>query len=342
MGPTARRREGGLELSERRVRFTRRGWGRAVGGCAVGLLGHGWARGDDRPDGPAGRFTLDQRFDRLVWRAHLHVPGAVEDGEAVPLVLVLHGSGSSGPVYLDRAGWAGAAERSHFIAVAPDAQRMRPLGVNQNAVNPRRWNSGQLKAGSERATIDDSAYLVELLDRVAERWPVDPKRVYVAGHSNGGSMAFRLVSERSDRFTAMASVAGHCWISDPAPAVPLPTLFIVGDRDPLMPLTGGKSVLPWEIRDTPPVRWTTSRWSRALGSAEERPAITRPVAGVTEIRYGEGPNGAELLGMIVAGQGHHWPGAPDLIIDRIFLGPNGKNIDATATVWKFFDRYIRD
>lgn len=324
------------------TRCTRRGFGRAVAGCAGAGLIAGIARADDLPDGPAGRFTIDQRFDGLPWRAHVHVPGVVEDGkQSVPLVLLLHGSGSSGPVYLDRAGWASQAERSGFVVVAPDAQRMRPLGANQDLVNPRRWNSGQLRAGSDRVAIDDAGYLVTLLDEVAKRWPIDGKRVYVAGHSNGGSMAFRVVNQHSDRFTALASVAGHCWIDDPAPALPLPTLFMVGDRDPLMPLAGGRTVLPWEVRDTPPFRWTATRWARALGCPEGDPTQTHPAAGVTELDYGEGPNGATLLGMILAGQGHQWPGAPNLLVDRVFLGPDAKNVDATATVWKFFDRYAR-
>jgi polyhydroxybutyrate depolymerase len=331
----------GLASNRSPFRLTRRDFSRVAGGCAVGsLVSTSLVRGDDT-EGAAGRFTLERAFDGLSWRAHLHVPGIVEDGSKVPLVLFLHGSGSSGPVYLDRAGWAAEAERSGFIVVAPDAQRMRPLGANQDLVNPRRWNSGQLKAESNRSTIDDVAYLVTLLDDVAKRWPVNRKRVFVAGHSNGGSMAFRLINEKSERFTAMASVAGHCWVDDPSPKVPLPTLFMVGDRDPLMPIAGGRTVLPWEVRDTPPFRWTTTKWAKALGCPDDQPIRTQPVPEVSELHYGKAPNGAELLGMIVWGQGHQWPGAPNLITDRIFLGPNIKSVDATATVWKFFDRYSR-
>jgi polyhydroxybutyrate depolymerase len=256
------------------------------------------------------------------------------------VVVILHGSGSEGPVYLDRAGWASEADRAGFLAVAPDAQRMRPSGAASNAVNPRRWNSGQLPPGSQRAGIDDVGFLLKMLDDLGNRWAIDPNRVYVAGHSNGGSMAFKVVDEASEKFAAMASVGGHCYVADPAPAVPLPTVFMLGSEDPLMPLAGGRSVLPWEIRDTPPFRWTTDRWAEALGAAA-RPTKVEKLPDATRMVFGPVPNGAELVCLIVLRQGHNWPGAPDFVVERAFLGPNRSPVQATPNLWAFFDKYER-
>ena len=58
-------------------------------------------------------------------------------------------------------------------------------------------------------------------------------------------MAFRLGAERSERFAALAPVAGHCWLPDPRPVRALPTLYLVGTEDPLVPLEGGVVVAPF-------------------------------------------------------------------------------------------------
>ena len=75
-------------------------------------------------------------------------------------------------------------------------------------------------------------------------------------------MTFRLGAELSDRFAALAPVASHCWITDPEAGRALPTLFIIGTEDQLVPLAGGESTLPWGRRTTPPVAETLSRWAR--------------------------------------------------------------------------------
>lgn len=306
-----------------------------LGAVAAGGLAYGQSGTGVRP----GRHEFKVKAQGHEWTCHAHVPGRLPESGEFPLVLVLHGSGASGPEYLDRARWAPEAERRRFIALAPDALRIRPRGLPQNATNPRRWNSGQLGDGTERSRIDDSRFLVGLIDVVAERWPVDRDRVYVVGHSNGGSMAFLVVNQFSDRFTAMASVGGHCWVTEPTLDVPLPTIFMVGEHDPLMPLKGGTSVLPWEIRQTPPFRWTTDRWAKAMG-CPTKPEIER-VAGARVLRFGSESNEAELRGIIVDGQGHHWPGAPDMVVERVFLGPNRSKLDATGLIASFFEGYRR-
>ena len=76
-------------------------------------------------------------------------------------------------------------------------------------------------------------------DLIANRG-ADPHRLYLAGFSNGAGMTFRYVAEGRVPLTAIMAVAGHCWIN-PAPlARPVPTLYLIGDRDPLVPVQGGE------------------------------------------------------------------------------------------------------
>ena len=64
---------------------------------------------------------------------------------------------------------------------------------------------------SAKRNIDDVGFLVRVIDLCLDTYPlIDRRRVFVAGHSNGGMMAYRLAAsvEGSRRIAAIAPVAG--------------------------------------------------------------------------------------------------------------------------------------
>jgi polyhydroxybutyrate depolymerase len=267
-----------------------------------------------------------------------------ERSDRLPLVLVLHGSGGEGSRYLDLAGWAEKSETAGFIVVAPDALPAKPWSPPQFFANPRIWNAGQQAADRPRSRIDDAAFIRALLDDLAGRHAIDLRRVYVVGHSNGGSLAFRLACELPGRFAAMAVVASHCYIEHPRPSEPVPTLFLVGDRDPIMPMEGGLAPLPWEIRRrVPPVAQTLSTWAAGLGIDPRTRKLVRETAAATVYQYTkERRDGAaaDLVAVIIRDQGHGWPGGRGLLWERA-LGPNAETVKATDLAWEFFARSAR-
>jgi len=287
--------------------------------------------------GPAGRPGLS--VVRVVaaghaWEAHVQAPPGHDGETPLPVVLLLHGAGGSGGAFLDDAGWSAEAARSGFLAVAPTGLPAKPELGADFLNNPRLWNSGQFPPDRPRSRVDDLAFLDALLDEVARRWPVDPLRVYAAGHSNGGALAFRLAAERSERFAAVASVAGLCHLTDPRPTRPVPTLLIAGLDDPILPFKGGTSVLPWEVRKTPPVVRNVRRWAKALG-CRERPLRHHFDPKAWSQDYGPAEGDVRFRALFLVGQGHGWPGGRETALRKILLGPNPKTVDATAYVWKF-------
>jgi polyhydroxybutyrate depolymerase len=247
---------------------------------------------------------------------------------------VLHGGGGSGETYLDRAGWGAKANEAGFLAVAPDALPAMPRFAPNFLTNPRLWNTGQLKPQSPRSRIDDRAFFQSLLDDVARRWDIDPDRIYLTGHSNGAGMTFRLGAEMSERFAALAPVASHVWIDNPQPKHPRPTLYLIGTEDPLVPLAGGETTLPWGKRTTPPVSQTLQRWARAIGCDPEG-KLRSDENGVKIVDYGPGRRGATLTAYFLSGHGHGWPGGSDVLPERL-IGPSATSIKATDLIWEFF------
>src|SRR5262249_49316258 len=119
----------------------------------------------------------------------IYVP--VRVARPAPVVLVLHGGGGSGSgqELVTLGGFNRIADREGIIVLYPD-------GVG------RSWNDGRsdVRARAFQEQIDDVGFLEALLERVAAAHPIDRRRVFATGMSNGGFMAFRLACEAADTF----------------------------------------------------------------------------------------------------------------------------------------------
>jgi polyhydroxybutyrate depolymerase len=228
-----------------------------------------------------------------------------------PLMMMLHGAGGSALFAVEETGWSDLADEQGFTVVYPEGIAARPEKKAKFLTNPQEWNDG-----SGRGRHDDVGFLLAVLDRLA---PItDPDRVYLTGFSNGAGMAFRLAAEHADRFAALAPVAGHCWLPDPKPSRPVPTFYLSGDQDRLVPLAGGPTPTPWgtvEVR--PAVNDTLVRWGKAIGAE---------------------PGSALFPVRLIAGHGHHWPGGKAMLGEKLG-GPASTEVDATREIWEFFGRF---
>jgi polyhydroxybutyrate depolymerase len=237
-------------------------------------------------------------------------PGRTPPG-GWPLVLFLHGTGGTADWADADTGWGEAAERDGFLLALPEGLPPDPAKPPKFLTNPPRWNDGATRPGDRLHTdADDVGYLAAAVGELVGRGEADPGRVFVCGFSNGAGMAFRLAAERAELVAAVAPVAGYCW-TDAKPVRPVPTLYVVGDADPLIPLAGGPVRLPWG-----------------------GPPVTRPAVADTLARW-ERLNGQPPRTLIVPGLGHHWPGGKGLLGAKLG-GPIGGPVDGTAAVWEFF------
>jgi polyhydroxybutyrate depolymerase len=286
------------------------------------------------------RQSFALHFDGDARRYTVHLPAQC-DGTALPLLLILHGTGATPEWTLAETRWDKAADARGFLAVLPEGTRADPGSPPDFLRNPPAWNSGGPRGPFGLPDADDVGFLNAVLDDAARRFPVDPHRVYATGFSNGAGMVFRLAAASSERFAAVAPVAGLCPFDPPRLAAPMPTLYIIGTRDPLVPQEGGDVVLPWGgmVMRRPPVTDTLRRWAAALGCPGE-PSLVREDGGVREMLYGPAPGGAEVRAFYVEGLGHHWPGGRGQLKKRL-AGPPSDRLDANAVIWDYFARHRR-
>ena len=185
----------------------------------------------------------DRRFE-------INVPAKFDRSRPAPLVVVLHGYTGSGAGAKSYFQLEAEATKRGFLAVYPD-------GTKDQQVN-RFWNATDACCRLTATEADDSAYLTALIDRVVQKFSIDPKRVFFVGHSNGGFMSYRMACEHADRIAAIVSVAGATFadVSACRPSQPVSVLQVHGTSDTVISFTGG-SIMghPYPAAQTSVATW---------------------------------------------------------------------------------------
>lgn len=172
---------------------------------------------------------------------------------AAPLLVVLHGY-AYGPDDGDELFGATqqAAARQLFVLL--------PSGTTDRDGH-RFWNASPACCNYGGLPVDDVAYLEGLVDDVAAAWPIDRKRIYVLGHSNGGFMAYRLACEMGDiAGIAVLAAADPLPDGECRPPQPLSVLHLHGTADRKVPFAGGELLAP-----VTGAAETVGRWARRNG-----------------------------------------------------------------------------
>lgn len=155
------------------------------------------------------------------------------DTTGLPLVVLLHGFGGSGAQVRDAAGLEPAAAARGLRAVFA-----YPDGTGDEGF-PRSWNAGGCCPFANLDGVPDVDFLATLIADVVREYALDPRRVVVAGHSNGGMMAYRLACERPEAVRAIVVGAGALMTDACTPTAPVTVLHLHGALDATVPLAGG-------------------------------------------------------------------------------------------------------
>lgn len=184
------------------------------------------------------------------------VPSGYDASKPTPLVIVLHGYTSDGANQEAYFQFAPLADRRTFLYAYPDGTK--------SSKGSRFWNASDACCNFDGSAVDDVAYLAALIDDVSAKYNVDPKRVFVVGHSNGGFMAHRLACDLAPKIAAVAALAGDVWLdaSKCTPASPVAVLQVHGDADAAISYQGGRygGLAPF-----PPARTSVATWAAKNG-----------------------------------------------------------------------------
>ncbi len=268
----------------------------------------------------------------------LHVPSGLAAAEPAPLVLVFHGGFTDGAFMEELTGFNAVADRERFLVAYPN-------GVGKH------WNDGRTSAGSraQREQVDDVGFVGDLLEDIGRDHPVDPRRVFATGLSNGAAFAHYLAARLARRIAAIAPVVGG--IAEEfaplfRPEAPVSVCIIQGTGDPLVPWGGGPINLPGKRGATVSTEAAIQLWVESNGCVPEPAVRNHSVydspgdCRVRESRWSGGREGSEVVYYAVEGGGHTWPGGPQYLPERI-VGRVCKGFNATEVIWQFFKAHAK-
>ena len=161
------------------------------------------------------------------------VPTGYDAAAPTPLVLLLHGYTASGDIQEAYFQLEPLAESRGFLYVHPDG--------TVDAAGQQFWNGTDACCAFGGDAPDDAAYLMAIIEQVSAVYNVDPKAVFLAGHSNGGFMSYRMACEHADTIAGIASLAGASFADedDCAPSEPVSVLQVHGTSDETIKYDGG-------------------------------------------------------------------------------------------------------
>ena len=149
---------------------------------------------------------------------------------------------SKAPVIMELHGWSASSFEQRtlsdmiLLADEVDAILIHPEGIadpNSGAFgnNEESWNSGYCCGDAKQLEINDVGFLSELINRTVQDLPVDEKRIYLTGWSNGCQMSQRMALEASHLIAAVACTSGYLGVTETSNYNPIPVLEMHGFLD---------------------------------------------------------------------------------------------------------------
>ena len=257
----------------------------------------------------------------------VHIPTGYSDSSKVPLVLNMHGSGTTAADQEAFTAMDGTADSNGFIVAYPQGLIAEGSGFDWNVPGEPLVGDKSVPAGS----ADDVTFLTTLVHVLEQKYCIDSNRVYATGFSGGSRIASQLACDASSTFAAIAPVSG---LRHPAPCPttrPVPILAFHGSADPVDPYNGNGEAY-W----TYSVPRAAKDWALQDGCSTSA-TTSQPATGTTLTRYSECGGGAGVELYSIAGEGHEWPGGPHLPRSLIrVLGPQSDAVNANDVMWVFF------
>ena len=276
----------------------------------------------------------------------LYVPAHAQDLQALPLVVMIHGCKETADEFAQGTRMNAIADREGFAVLYPD---------QASFANMRRcwkWFEPNTAAG-----FGECAIILEMIREAFKRTSIDSQRVYVAGMSSGAALAGLLGYHHPDVFAAAAVHSGLPPMNPPSAAAALsamekgvrvdaemladaywnthavlpPTLLVLhGDADSRVTEKNATSMTKlWEkLFESAPQAHPLVREDKDVPSTE----TARSYAQIDWLNAGR----IVIRGVRIHGLAHAWSGG-----DPAFAYNDAKGPDASAMIWRFFERQSR-
>jgi polyhydroxybutyrate depolymerase len=277
---------------------------------------------------PAGLSSIS--FQGVERKYLLRKPPAAKG--AIPLIIALHGLNQTVEGVRRSLAIDALAERESFAVLYPMA-----LGG--------RWSydeSRPVKLPEQGGLVDDVGFLNAILDQLIAEGGIDPSRIYAAGLSNGGLMAWTMACRMSERLAGVAALISGMLehqVEQCKPKRLVPLVVIAGTEDWLQPYDGAITE-NFRLLSIPE---TLEFWRRQRGCvAYETTAVdprdpSDPTRAVV-MDWKDCKNPSALRFYRIEGGGHSLPSLEPVSQDKRSThgGRHSHAIETADELWKFF------
>jgi len=242
----------------------------------------------------------------------LYVPNSYDETSATPILFNFHGFGGSASQFLSRADMRAEAELNSFILVYPKGSCLD---------GSSHWNPCPID-GDNKSSADDLGFVEALVNEISSQYNLDMERIYAAGYSNGGMMAYGLANYKSNLIAAVASVSGSMLDCLETPSHPMPVLHLHGTND-------GVIAYDESSNDYNSVQSTLDYWTNFNNTVSTPTINIDNTSGMTieHFVYDQGDNSVSVEHYKYIGGDHVW-------FSETYQGQN-----ASELVWNFMSRY---
>ena len=241
----------------------------------------------------------------------LYIPNSYDGTSSVPLMLNFHGFGGNASDYMQEADMRSLAEANTFILIYPQGSCLDGLS---------HWNACPI-GEDNKSDADDFGFVEAMITEISSQYNVDMERIYAAGYSNGGMMAYGLANYKSDLVAAVASVSGVMLECTGSTSHPMAVVHLHGTSDGVLPYNGSS--------DWSSVQSTLDYWIN-FNNTITTPTVSNDNSGgmlIEHYVYDQGDSSVSVEHYKFIGGEHVW-------FSNTYQGK-----DASELVWNFVSRY---
>lgn len=259
----------------------------------------------------------------------VHLPLHFSNSIIYPLLIALHGGFGSSTEMENHTALDVKADSSNFIVVYPQGY------TGKQGVSAATWNAEGCCGASKNDNIDDVGFISALIDKLKAKYPIDAKRVFATGLSNGGMMCYRLATELSNKIAAIAPVASNMVNTASSPNKPIAILHIHSYQDKHVPYYGGLGVGFAMVNYTPVFDVLNQTWAPFLACSNKNDTIYTG-SDFTHISWNKCSANSSVELYVTTDGGHSWPGSPYRGTMGVFTDTPSTAFSANDLMWDFF------
>lgn len=241
----------------------------------------------------------------------MYVPDSYDGTNSVPILFNFHGFGGSVEEFMENADLRSVAETNTFILVYPQGSCLE---------GSSHWNPCPNGPGN-KSEADDFGFVEAMISEIAAQYNINLERIYAAGYSNGGMMAYGLANYKSDLIASVAIISGAMLDCTGPTNHPIPLINLHGTADSVIPYNGNN--------DYNSVQSVLDYWID-FNNTISNPTISIDNSGAIAIehyQYGQGDNGSAVEHYKYIEGNHVW-------FSNTYQGENTAEL-----IWNFISKY---